>query len=164
MPTSTTQPELAELHFHLGQSVDPHVLWSIAHEQGIKLPSKDYAEFYHFVTLQKEVVTWEDYHKLFTLTELIQSSPIAMERVLYEVLFGAYRAANITLAEPSFNPMFRNRKGERDLDQIILASLVGMERALAELPRLRAGLIFLLDRRLSFSENEIIVKKAIKYR
>ncbi len=156
--------ELTELHFHLGQSVEPHILWSIAHEQGIKLPSKDYWEFVDLVTLNKKEVTWEDYHKLFHLTELIQSSPISIERTLYEVICGAYRANNITVLEPSFNPMFRNRAGERDLDQIILAALRGMERALVELPTVRAGLIFLLDRRLSPEQNEIILHKAIKYK
>ncbi len=156
--------ELAELHFHLGQSVEPHILWSIAHEQGIKLPSKDYWEFFDLVTLNKEKVTWDDYHKLFHLTELIQSSPVAMERTLYEVISGAYRVNNITLLEPSFNPMFRNRGGERDLDQIILAALRGMERALAEFPQVRAGLIVLLDRRLSKEQNAVVVRKAIKYR
>src|SRR3989338_7646114 len=155
--------ELAELHFHLGQSVEPHILWSIAHEQGIKLPSKDYWEFYDLVTLNKETVEWADYHKLFHLTELIQSSPVAMERTVYEVISGAYRANNITLLEPSFNPMFRNRGGERDVDQIILAALRGMERALAEFPQVRAGLMVLLDRRLPKEVNAIIVRKAIKY-
>ena len=155
--------ELVELHFHLGQSVEPHILWSIAHEQGIKLPSKDYWEFYDLVTLNKDTVEWADYHKLFHLTELIQSSPVAMERTVYEVISGAYRANNITLLEPSFNPMFRNRGGERDLDQILLAALRGMERALAEFPQVRAGLMILLDRRLPKDVNAIIVRKAIKY-
>ncbi len=165
MVTSTRPTkELAELHFHLGQSVEPHILWSIAHEQGIKLPSKDYWEFFDLVTLNKEKVTWEDYHKLFHLTELIQSSPVSMERTLYEVISGAYRVSNITVLEPSFNPMFRNRGGERDLDQIILAALRGMERALAEFPKVRAGLIVLLDRRLSKEQNAVVVRKAIKYR
>src|SRR3990167_11433996 len=166
METSKTgAKELAELHFHLGQSVEPHILWSIAHEQGIRLPSKDYWEFYELVTLgRKTEITWDDYHELFKWTELIQSSPVAMERSVYEVLSGAYRASNITLLEPSFNPMFRNREGERDLDQIILAALRGMERGLTEFPTVRAGLILMLDRRLSYQHNEIIVKKAIKYR
>lgn len=161
---STPKPELAELHFHLGQSVEPHILWSIAHEQGIKLPSKDYWEFYDMVTLNKEKVTWEDYHKLFHLTELVQSSPVAMERTLYEVISGAYRANNVTLQEPGFNPLYRNREGERDLDQIILAALRGMERALAEFPKIRAGLMLMLDRRLPHDVNAVIVRKAIKYR
>lgn len=157
--------QLAELHFHLGQAVDPHILWSIAHEQGIRLPTKDYWEFHDLLTLRKEAeVTWEDYHKLFHWTELIQSSPVAIERSVYEVLNGAYRVNNITLLEISFNPMFRNRSGERDLDQIILAALRGLERGLAEFPMVRAGIIFLLDRRLSFDQNEIIVKKARKFR
>lgn len=165
MGTSVRQhKELAELHFHLGQSVEPHVLWSIAHEQGIRLPSKDYWEFSDLVTLNKPEVTWEDYHRLFHWSELIQSSPAAMERAVYEVVSGAYRVGNITLMEPGFNPLFRNRGGERDLDHIILAALRGMEKALVEYPTVRAGLHFMLDRRLPYEKNEVIVRKAIKYR
>ena len=51
--------ELAELHFHLGQAVDPHILWSIAHEQGIKLPSKNYWDFYNLITLTGKDATTE---------------------------------------------------------------------------------------------------------
>jgi adenosine deaminase len=160
----SAKKELCELHFHLGQSLEPQILWSIAHEQGIKLPSKDYWEFYDLVTLNKSDITWDDYHKLFHWTELIQSSPVAMERTVYEVVNGAYRANNITVLEPSFNPMFRNRGGEQDLDQIILAALRGMERALVEFPQVRAGLILLFDRRLTVEQNTITARKAIKYR
>lgn len=163
--SASAKKELAELHFHIGQSVDPHILWSIAHEQGIRLPTKHYWDFHNLITLsKKDSVTWEDYHELFKWTELIQSSPVAMERSVYEVLSGAYRVNNITLLEPSFNPMFRNRGGERDLDQIILAALRGMERGLTEFQNVRAGLILLLDRRLPLEKNEIIVQKAIKYK
>lgn len=159
-----TNKELVELHFHLGQSVEPHTLWAIAHEQGIKLPSKDYWEFHDLVTLNKPEVTWEDYHKLFHLTELVQSSPVAMEQTVYQVVSGAYRVNNITLMEPGFNPLYRNRAGERDLDMILLAALRGMERALIEFPTVRAGLIVMLDRRSPKEVNAIAVEKAIKYR
>ena len=60
--------------------------------------------------------------------------------------------------------MFRNRGGERDLDHIINAALWGVERALLEYPQVRAGLILMMDRRLTPAENAIIVKKAIKYK
>ena len=42
---------LAELHTHLGGSVASEILWSIAHEQGIALPVKDYWEFDRLVTI-----------------------------------------------------------------------------------------------------------------
>ena len=41
---------LAELHTHLGGSVASDILWSLAHEQGIALPVKDYWEFDRLVT------------------------------------------------------------------------------------------------------------------
>src|SRR2546430_6578 len=42
---------LAELHTHLGASVASDILWSLAHEQGIALPVKDYWEFDRLVTI-----------------------------------------------------------------------------------------------------------------
>jgi hypothetical protein len=42
---------LAELHTHLGGSVASDILWSLAHEQGIALPVKDYWEFDRLVTV-----------------------------------------------------------------------------------------------------------------
>src|SRR6266496_1740342 len=42
---------LAELHTHLGGSVSSDILWSLAHEQGIALPVKDYWEFDRLVTI-----------------------------------------------------------------------------------------------------------------
>jgi adenosine deaminase len=41
---------LAELHCHLGSAVTPAVMWGIAHEQGIKLPTKDYWQFRQMIT------------------------------------------------------------------------------------------------------------------
>jgi adenosine deaminase len=41
---------LAELHCHLGSAVTPSVMWGIAHEQGIKLPTKDYWQFREMIT------------------------------------------------------------------------------------------------------------------
>ena len=59
--------------------------------------------------------------------------------------------------------MKRNLGGERDLDHIIHAALRGMDRACLEYG-VRAGLIFCLAREFSLELNEILVKKAVKYR
>ncbi len=155
---------LAELHVHLGGAVKPDILWSLAHEQGIRLPTKDYWEFVAKFTIGAGKIAWEAFHELFGWTELVQSSPLAMERCVEEVIGGAYRRCRITLLELSYNPMFRNRGGERDLDHIIMASLRGLDKARLAYPQIKAGLIFLLDRRLPVAKNQIIVRKAIKYK
>jgi adenosine deaminase len=51
MPKPTETPR-AELHTHLGGAVDPPILWSIAHRQAIRLPTKDYWEFEAMVTME----------------------------------------------------------------------------------------------------------------
>jgi len=54
--------ELIDLHIHVGGAVAPHVLWSIAHQQGLKLPFKNYWEFWDAVTVSKKTVkSLDDY-------------------------------------------------------------------------------------------------------
>jgi len=154
--------ELTELHTHVGASVSPTMLWEMAHNQGIKLPTKDYWEFEKLITLQHKE-NLNDYLKKFELTELIQSSPEAMFTAIETAISGAFRKNNITTLELRYNPIFRNREGERDLDHTIVFSLQGMERACLKYP-VRAGVILCMDRRLTVATNKIIVEKAIKYK
>ena len=139
-------------------------MWGVAHAQGIKLPTKDYWEFVDLITVRRNArKSFEEFLALYHWTELIQSSPLAVEASVYEVVGGAYRKANITTLELRYNPMKRNRGGEQDLDHIIMAGVRGMDRALLEYP-VRAGLIFCLDRTFAYGQNEIIVDKALAYR
>ena len=139
-------------------------MWGIAHQQGIRLPTKDYWEFVDLITIGKrERKSFEAFLELYHWTELIQSSPIAVEESVYQVVGGAYRKANITRLELRYNPMKRNRRGEQDLDHIIMASIRGLDRAHLEYP-VKAGLIFCLDRTFTYALNEIILEKAIAYR
>jgi adenosine deaminase len=155
---------LAELHTHLGGSVDPAVMWSLAHEQGIALPVKDYWDFVDLVTVDpRGVEGLPELDQIYKWTELIQSSPLAVERSVHGAIGGAYISQNITTLELRFNPMKRNRGGERDLDHIIVAAIRGVDRAALEFPRVRAGLILMMDRTFTREQNEIIVEKAIRY-
>jgi len=154
---------LTELHCHLGGAVAPAIMWGIAHAQGIRLPSKDYWEFRDMITVSaRRGRSFEGYLQLFHWTELIQSSPLAVERSVYEVVGGAYRKNNVTTMELRFNPMKRNRGGEQDLDHIISAAIRGMDRARLEYP-VTPGLILCLDRAFPYALNEIIAEKAMTY-
>ncbi|HEX5027274.1 MAG TPA: hypothetical protein VFV56_00530 [Gaiellaceae bacterium] len=156
---------LAELHTHLGGSVASDILWSIAHEQGIALPVKDYWAFDALVTVSdpQGVEDLDALDRIYHWTEIIQSSPIAVERSVHGAIGGAYRSQGITTLELRFNPMKRNRGGERDLDHIILAAIRGVDRASIEYPQVRAGLILMMDRTFDLRLNEIIVEKAIRW-
>ncbi len=158
------QTELAELHVHLGSSVDPAVMWEVAHAQGIRLPTKDYWRFVDMITVNpRRVKSFDDYLALFHWTELIQSSPQAIETSVYHTIAGAYRKNNITLLELRFNPMKRNRGGERDLDQIMMAAVRGLDRASLEYP-VKSGIIVCLDRTFDGHLNEILLEKALKFK
>ncbi|HUC89276.1 MAG TPA: adenosine deaminase [Patescibacteria group bacterium] len=162
-----TFPEfpLAELHAHLGTSISPSVLWQIAHESGIKLPTGDFEEFRNYIMLspshkQKLEIYFKNiYHPLL---DRLSSGALAVEQATYQTMVSAYRD-NVTVIELRNNPMKHNRNAEFDLDYIIMAMLRGMERALLECPNLKAGLIFCMAREFPIEQNAIILEKAIKY-
>src|SRR5919106_4242766 len=156
---------LAELHTHLGASVASDIMWTLAHEQGIALPVKDYWEFEQLVTVSdpQGVQDLDELNAIYHWTELIQSSPLAVERSVHAAIGGAYRSQGITTFELRFNPMKRNRGGERDLDHIIMAAIRGLDRASLEYPQVRAGLILMMERTFTERQNAIIVEKAIRY-
>src|SRR3982751_7098038 len=156
---------LAKLHTHLGASVASEIMWSLAHEQGIALPVKDYWEFDRLVTIAdpRRVDTRAALDEIYHGTELIQSSPLAVERSVHAAIGGAYRSQHITTLELRFNPMKRNRGGERDLDHIILAAIRGVDRASLEYPQVNAGLILMMDRTFTQEMNAVIVDKAIRW-
>ena len=66
---------LAELHTHLGGSVASDIMWSLAHEQGIALPTRDFWEFDRLVTVSdpRGVPDLDSLDRIYHLTELIQS-------------------------------------------------------------------------------------------
>ncbi|MDO8483023.1 MAG: adenosine deaminase [bacterium] len=166
MSQRTTTPR-AELHTHLGAAVDPVIMWTIAHRQGIRLPVKDYWDFEDMITMgpDKKNRGVADMDKnYYHLAELIQSSPDAMEEAVHSVIGGGYRKCNLVLQELRFSPMKRNRTGERDLDFIILAAIWGMRRAMVEYPQVNAGLIICLDRCFTPAQNAISLEKAIRYK
>jgi len=156
---------LAELHTHLGGAVASDILWSLAHEQGIALPVKDYWEFDRLVTVSdpRGVPNLDALDEIYHWTELIQSSPTAVERSVHAAIGGAFRSQGITTLEVRFNPMKRNRGGERDLDHIILAAIRGLDLASLEYPQVHAGLILMMDRTFTPAQNSIIVEKAIRW-
>ncbi len=138
-------------------------MWEIAHAQGIRLPTKDYWRFVDLVTVNpRKVKSFADYLDMFKWTELIQSSPLAIEQSVYHTIAGAYRKNNITLLELRFNPMKRNRGGEQDLDQIMMAAVRGIDRASLEYP-VKTGLIVCLDRTFDIKRNEILLEKALRF-
>jgi len=158
-------PKVCDLHIHIGASVAPHIMWGIAHQQGLKLPVKDYFEFVNLITVNpNKVKSLDDYlHILHTWTEKIQSSPLAIERCVYEIIGKEYRSSRVSKIELRFNPMKRNVGGAKDLDHIIHAAVRGLNQASLEYG-VDAGLILCLAREFPPEQNEIILNKAIKYR
>ena len=162
-PVLGPEEDLAELHAHLGGGVDAVTMWELAHEQGIKLPHRDYWEFAAATNVAGGTAGLEGLDAVYHLTELIQSSPEAVFRSVRGMLAGAYRAQRITTHEVRFNPAKRNRGGERDLDAIVLAAAHALDRAVLEYP-IRAGLVLMMDRAFPPELNAAVVERAVRFR
>lgn len=163
-----TYPEypLAELHAHLGSSINPAVLWQIAHSLGIKLPKDEYTEFRDFVTLSpSRQMRLNDYLRdvYHPILDKLSSGTLAVESAVYNTVSGAYRNG-ITHIELRTNPMKHNINAEVDLDHLTMAMLHGMDKALLEHKNLSAGIIFAIAREYDYEQNAKIIEKAIKYR
>lgn len=156
---------LAELHAHLGTSIEPAVLWQIAHAMGRKLPTSDYHEFCDYITLSPErsMPLNEYFEKVYhPLLDKLSSGTQAVEGATYHIMSGAYRKG-ISVIELRNNPMKHNHNAEVDLDHLTMAMLRGMERALLEHRGLSAGIIFCIAREWGVEQNARIIEKAIKY-
>lgn len=156
---------LAELHAHLGSSIEPAVLWQIANAMGRKLPVSEYNEFYDYIMLSPErrMPLNEYFSKVYhPLLDKLSSGTQAVENATYHIMSGAYRKG-IHLIELRNNPMKHNQNAEVDLDHLTMAMLRGMERALLEHCELSAGLIFCVAREWDVERNARIIDKAIKY-
>ncbi|MCX7881415.1 MAG: adenosine deaminase [Patescibacteria group bacterium] len=159
----------ADLHLHLGASTSSHLLWELAHEQGIKLQEKNYWDF--IKKLEIKETNNNNYlrrldknnHSPFFITQLIQSSPYAIEKSVHQTISYFYRMADVRLIEIRFNPLLRNRNGEFDVDKIILSALIGMQKAMIDYP-IKAGLILETDRQFDYKKSKIIFEKAVKYK
>lgn len=154
---------LAELHAHLGGSVDAATMWELAHEQGIKLPYADYWEFAGATNVAAGTDGLAGLDRVYHLTELIQSSPEGVFRAVHGMVSGGYRAQRITTHEVRFNPAKRNRGGERDLDAIVMAAVHGLDRACLEYP-VRAGITLMMDRGFPHELNAAVVERAVRFR
>jgi adenosine deaminase len=124
--------ELADLHIHVGAAVAPHILWSIAHDQGFKLPVQTYWEFATWSPPAGQGVVAGGYLRICTMDG--EDSVVAgRDRALgLRDHRQGVPSSGVSLIELRFNPMKRNLGGERDLDHIIHAALRGMDRACLE--------------------------------
>jgi adenosine deaminase len=162
-PVFAPDEPLAELHAHLGGGVDAATMWELAHEQGIKLPYRDYWTFASATNVGTGTDGLAGLDRIYHLTELIQSSPEGVFRAVHGMISGGYRSQRITTHEVRFNPAKRNRGGERDLDAIVMAAVHGIDRAGLEYP-VRAGLTLMMDRSFSPELNAAIVERAVRFR
>ena len=153
---------LVDLHTHLGSSVTSKCLWDLAHSRGIKLPTNSYHEFVESMETVVKIPHKEFLNK-YHLAQVIQSSPEAIEKCVYEAVSLAYRKANITTLELKFNVLLRNQQKFYNVDSILTYACIGLEKAKLAYP-VDCGLIVETDRTFDSKKSIILAEKAVKFK
>lgn len=152
-----------DYHLHLSGATDPAVLYEIIREAGLKTGAKDYWEFEKTILMNKESISSLDqYLKVLHTIDEAQSSPLAIERCVYNAYVSSY-LVGCTYLELRWNCTKRSQKGRIDLDSLIVAARAGYEKA-NTIFGIKGGMIFCLGRDCNEQENEALFKKALQYR
>jgi adenosine deaminase len=107
-----------ELHCHLEGTLRPRTLVELANRNGVRLPTSDLEELYHFVSL-------DDFLSVFWLGQSTLVTREDWSRLAHEaVLDGA--AAGVVYREAFFTPA-RHLAGGQDLGDIVSGLDEGLE-------------------------------------
>lgn len=153
---------IVDYHAHLGASTPLHVIWEIAKEQGLKLPTKDYFKFMEAMRVPN-AIAHKAYLSKFDVVQKVQSSPMAIEKSVYSAITKAYCKYRLDVIELRFNPMLRNMGNHFDLDAVILHACIGMKKAMLAYP-IKAGLIIETDRTFDAKKSEVLAHKAVEFK
>lgn len=155
---------MRDLHTHLGGAVPAAVLWETLCETGLQTDFATFDQLQDYLTVKPELVrSLDDFlNGYFSATELIQSSPHAIEVNAYQAIAKAYRRAKVNAIELRFNPYKRLRRGVHNLDAIIMATIQGLQRASMHY-NVQTGIILVMGKELSFENNTQIVDAAIRF-
>jgi adenosine deaminase len=161
---------MIELHCHLGGGVPAPVLWEVLQDEGMSTPFKTFDELQASLTPDPGAVTCLDdfLGSFFNTTELIQSSPRAMEASCYHLVAKAYRRSRTKLGqlrgiEVRFNPAKRIREGALNPDRIMEAAVRGLTRASSHYG-VNTGIICTMGRDMPMEQNRLVVDTAIRWK
>lgn len=150
---------MTDQHLHLSGATEPHVLYEIIRESGLKTASKSYREFEQTTMIGGKSL--DSYLDTLHAIDVTQSSPGAVERSVYS----AYRSsflAGCTYLELRFNPVKRSQGGRIDLDSLIVAARAGFERAKA-IYGIDGTMLLCMGRDCTEKQNQAILNKAKQY-
>lgn len=150
-----------DLHLHLDGSLRPHTVWELAQEQGIALPAASEEELVSFLRVPEECQSLTEYLERFDLPLLVLQKAEAVERVTYELVEDLARKG-LTYAEIRFAPQLSTKQGLTQ-NEVVEAAIRGLNRALADYPSIRAGLILCFMRGAKAGENEATLETAKRY-
>ncbi len=150
----------AELHVHLDGSLRAGTLLELAREAGVALPAAEPAALRRLMRVD-DARSLEDYLRRFALTVAVLQTPVALERVAFEMVADAAADA-VRYLEVRYCPALSRDRG-LSLDEIIAAIARGLRRGEAAFG-VRSGIISCTLRHLDPAVSEEIAEASVRHR
>lgn len=151
-----------DLHLHLDGSLRPDTVWELAREQGIGLPAASKEELVGLLRVPEDCQSLNEYLERFGIPLLVLQRADAIERVTYELVEDLEKQG-LDYAEIRFAPQLSTRAGMTQAE-VVDAAVRGLNRALADYPAIKAGLILCFMRGAdNQEENEETLRTAKQF-
>ena len=128
-----------ELHLHLDGAVPPELMWSMAKEKGVELPTQTLEEFYEWLRKTADCRDVNTYLERFELPLQIMQDAPSLTRITSAVL-DVLVAQGHAYDEVRFAPQLHTRAGMTQRDAVE-AVLEGRRQALARHPGYGCGIL-----------------------
>ena len=113
-----------DLHCHLDGCLRPRTVLELAHEHGVKLPTRDLARLTRMLKAGRSTRSLKDYLGIFDLTLSVMQEREALYRVAYELAEDA-AAENVCHLEVRYSPIL-HRKRRLVFEEIVDTVIAGL--------------------------------------
>ncbi|MBQ6367643.1 MAG: adenosine deaminase [Erysipelotrichaceae bacterium] len=128
-----------DLHLHLDGSFRIETVWELAQQQNVQMPAQTLEDYKQFLYDCSNAESVNEYLKMFDAPIAVMQDKASLSRVAYELIEDLAKQG-LAYAEIRFAPQLHTVKGMSQAEAVE-AVLDGRERALADYPQIRIGIL-----------------------
>ena len=128
-----------DLHLHLDGSFRTDTVWELAQQQNVQIPSRTLEEYKQFLYRCSNADSVNEYLKMFDAPIAVMQDKTSLSRVTYELIEDLAKQG-LAYAEIRFAPQLHTKNGMSQAEAVE-AVLDGRERALADYPQIKIGIL-----------------------
>ena len=128
-----------DLHFHLDGSMPPHLIWKLAKERNIDLPSDNFEEFRKYVEVDGNCRSLYDFLRCFSIPGKVLQDKAALEETAYYIVEEESKRGVVYL-EIRFAPQLHVNKGLSQ-EEVVEAVIKGVNKAMNNNTNIKVAVI-----------------------